>query len=94
MMRTGIAEVPSDTQPHLNILLQFADSSITYRTRYLSVLRTDLVLQLLLLDETNPRSIGFQLAGARKIKSEASGRNQRSRPWSAGGIGHEDHDRD
>lgn len=63
MMRTGIAEVPSDTQPHLNILLQFADSSITYRTRYLSVLRTDLVLQLLLLDETNPRSIGFQLAG-------------------------------
>jgi uncharacterized alpha-E superfamily protein len=62
MLRTSIAEVPADTQPHLNLLLQFADSSITYRTRYLSVLRTDLVLQLLLVDETNPRSIGFQLA--------------------------------
>jgi uncharacterized circularly permuted ATP-grasp superfamily protein/uncharacterized alpha-E superfamily protein len=61
MLRTSIAEVPADTQPHLNILLQFADSSITYRTRYLSVLRTDLVLQLLLVDATNPRSIGFQL---------------------------------
>lgn len=62
MLRTGVADVPADSQPHLNILLQVADSSITYRTRYLSVLRTDLVLQLLLADESNPRSIGFQLA--------------------------------
>jgi len=62
LLRAGVAEVPADTQPHLNILLQVADSSITYRTRYLSVLRTDLVLQLLLADESNPRSVGFQLA--------------------------------
>ncbi len=61
LLRAGIAEVPADSQPHLNILLQVADSAITYRTRYLSVLRTDLVLQLLLADETNPRSVGFQL---------------------------------
>jgi uncharacterized alpha-E superfamily protein len=62
LLRAGVAEVPADMQPHLNILLQVADSAITYRTRYLSVLRTDLVLQLLLADETNPRSVGFQLA--------------------------------
>jgi uncharacterized alpha-E superfamily protein len=62
LLRAGIAEVPPDAQPYLNVLLQVADSSITYRTRYLSVLRTDLVLQLLLADESNPRSIGFQLA--------------------------------
>ena len=62
LLRTGVAEVPAETQPHLNIMLQVADSSITYRTRYLSVLRTDLVLQLLLADESNPRSVGFQLA--------------------------------
>jgi uncharacterized circularly permuted ATP-grasp superfamily protein/uncharacterized alpha-E superfamily protein len=62
LLRAGVAEVPSDAQPYLHILLQVADSSITYRTRYLSVLRTDLVLQLLLADESNPRSIGFQLA--------------------------------
>jgi len=62
LLRAGIAEVPPDAQPCLHTLLQVADSSITYRTRYLSVLRTDLVLQLLLADETNPRSIGFQLA--------------------------------
>ena len=62
LLRAGIAEVPPDVQPYLHVLLQVADSSITYRTRYLSVLRTDLVLQLLLADESNPRSVGFQLA--------------------------------
>jgi uncharacterized circularly permuted ATP-grasp superfamily protein/uncharacterized alpha-E superfamily protein len=62
LLRAGVAEVPPDAQPCLHILLQIADSSITYRTRYLSVLRTDLVLQLLLADESNPRSVGFQLA--------------------------------
>jgi uncharacterized circularly permuted ATP-grasp superfamily protein/uncharacterized alpha-E superfamily protein len=62
LMRAGIAEIPRDAEPYLHILLHVADSSITYRTRYLSVLRTDLVLQLLLADESNPRSIGFQLA--------------------------------
>ena len=62
LLRAGIAEVPPDAQPYLHVLLQVADSSITYRTRYLSVLRTDLVLQLLLADESNPRSVGFQLA--------------------------------
>jgi uncharacterized circularly permuted ATP-grasp superfamily protein/uncharacterized alpha-E superfamily protein len=63
LLRVGVADVPPDVQPYLQILLQVADSSITYRTRYLSVLRTDLVLHLLLADESNPRSIAFQLAG-------------------------------
>src|SRR5208283_5426801 len=62
LLRAWVAEVPPDAQPYLNVLLQVADSSITYRTRYLSVLSTDLVLQLLLADESNPRSVGFQLA--------------------------------
>jgi uncharacterized circularly permuted ATP-grasp superfamily protein/uncharacterized alpha-E superfamily protein len=61
LLRAGIAGVPPDAQPYLHVLLQVADSSITYRTRYLSVLRTDLVLQLLLVDDSNPRSIAFQL---------------------------------
>jgi len=61
LLRAGVAEVPPDAQPYLHILLQVADSSITYRTRYLSVLRTDLALQLLLADESNPRSVAFQL---------------------------------
>jgi uncharacterized alpha-E superfamily protein len=44
------------------VLLQIADSSITYRTRYLGVLRTEFVLKVLLVDESNPRSVAFQLA--------------------------------
>ncbi len=43
-------------------MLEIADSSITYRSRYLTSLQTDLVLDLLLADEANPRSIAFQLA--------------------------------
>ena len=62
LLRAGVAEVPVDAEPCLHLLLQIADSSITYRTRYLSLLRTDLVLQLLLADESNPRSVAFQLA--------------------------------
>ncbi|MGD0127013.1 MAG: circularly permuted type 2 ATP-grasp protein [Terriglobia bacterium] len=62
LLRVAVVEVPPGTQPYLQILLQVADSSITYRTRYLSLLRIDLVLQLLLVDELNPRSVGFQLA--------------------------------
>ncbi len=62
LLRVAVVEAPPSSPPYLHILLQVADSSITYRTRYVSILRTDLVLQLLLVDELNPRSIGFQIA--------------------------------
>jgi uncharacterized alpha-E superfamily protein len=38
------------------------DVSITYRRRYLGSLQLAPVLDLLLLDETNPRALAFQLA--------------------------------
>jgi len=50
----------------LEAVLEIADSSITYRSRYLTSLQTDLVLDLLLVDEANPRSIAFQLARLRE----------------------------
>jgi uncharacterized alpha-E superfamily protein len=62
LLYSGVAEAPRDVEPYLQVLLQIADSSITYRTRYLSVVRADLVLELLLTDEGNPRSVAFQLA--------------------------------
>jgi uncharacterized alpha-E superfamily protein len=46
----------------LEALLEIADSSLTYRSRYLTSMQADLVLDLLLLDEANPRSLAFQLA--------------------------------
>ena len=48
LLQAGVAEAPEEIEPYLRILLYIADSSITYRTRYLTALRTDLVLDLLL----------------------------------------------
>ncbi len=45
----------------LNLLLELADSSLTYRTRYKSEAKLAAVLDLLLADETNPRSVIFQV---------------------------------
>jgi uncharacterized alpha-E superfamily protein len=50
-----------------------ADSSITYRSRYLTSVQVDLVLDLLLVDEANPRSIAFQLARLREHIGELPG---------------------
>ncbi len=44
----------------LETLLRVADSSITYRSRYYTNMQPDLVLDLLLADESNPRSVAFQ----------------------------------
>jgi uncharacterized circularly permuted ATP-grasp superfamily protein/uncharacterized alpha-E superfamily protein len=46
----------------LEALLEVGDVSITYRRRYLGSLQLVPVVDLLLLDETNPRSLAFQLA--------------------------------
>jgi len=61
LLRAGLAGATADIEPYLQLLLHIADSSITYRTRYFTVLRPELVLELLLADETNPHSIAFQL---------------------------------
>src|SRR5260370_17480221 len=45
----------------LQSLLEIAECSITYRSRYLTSMQTDLVVDLLLMDEANPRSLIFQL---------------------------------
>jgi uncharacterized circularly permuted ATP-grasp superfamily protein/uncharacterized alpha-E superfamily protein len=55
----GAAVVPDSL---LEALLEVGDVSITYRRRYLGSLQLPPVLDLLLLDETNPRSLAFQLA--------------------------------
>jgi uncharacterized circularly permuted ATP-grasp superfamily protein/uncharacterized alpha-E superfamily protein len=45
----------------LEAALEVADSLLTYRSRYLTNLQMAPVLDLLLTDETNPRSVVFQL---------------------------------
>jgi uncharacterized circularly permuted ATP-grasp superfamily protein/uncharacterized alpha-E superfamily protein len=48
--------------PLLNYLLEVSDSSMTYRSRYFTTLQTVPVLDVLMADETNPRSLDFQLS--------------------------------
>ena len=62
LLSSGLATAPADCEPHLQVLLQIADSSITYRNRYPTVVQADFVLEVLLSDESNPRAVAFQLA--------------------------------
>lgn len=57
--------IQGDTMPDANDLeavLEVADSRITYHTRYRTTIHMEPLVDLLLLDEINPRSVGFQLA--------------------------------
>lgn len=46
----------------LDLLLELGDSTMTYRTRYLTTVQLAPALDLLVVDDTNPRSIAFQAA--------------------------------
>lgn len=62
LLRNSLGRDSSADVGALEAVLEIADSSITYRSRYLTSLQPELVLDLLLVDEANPRSIAFQLA--------------------------------
>jgi uncharacterized alpha-E superfamily protein len=65
LLRALLVPVVPEDGPTLEALLEIADSVITYRTRYPGVLEVAPVLDLLLTDETNPRSVAFQLTALR-----------------------------
>ncbi|MBL9092051.1 MAG: circularly permuted type 2 ATP-grasp protein [Planctomycetaceae bacterium] len=52
----------AEPTPVIEALLEIADSSMTYRSRYLSSIQLAPALDLVLTDESNPRSAAFQLA--------------------------------
>jgi uncharacterized alpha-E superfamily protein len=64
-IRHGLGFESDTDSGQLEVLLEIADSSITYRSRYLTSMQPELVLDLLLLDEANPRSVAYQLAQLR-----------------------------
>ncbi len=61
LFRGIIVPLSSRTWPTLEMLLEVADSSMTYRSRYFTVLQAAPVLDLLMCDPANPRSLAFQL---------------------------------
>ncbi|MCW5747580.1 MAG: circularly permuted type 2 ATP-grasp protein [Alphaproteobacteria bacterium] len=55
------AQSPVVWESAMRLALELCDSTITYRTRYLGALEPMLTLDLVLLDDSNPRALAFQL---------------------------------
>jgi len=62
LLRATLVHPPAAEAPLLDAVLEVADSAMTYRRRYLGSLRAEAVLDLVVEDETNPRSLAAQLA--------------------------------
>ena len=60
-LREVTAPFDEASWPLLDYLLEVADSSMTYRSRYFTTLQPVAVLDVLMADGTNPRSLAFQL---------------------------------
>jgi uncharacterized alpha-E superfamily protein len=57
----GSTLVEADDNASFDGILEVADSTITYRSRYRGMMQFEPVLDLVLTDETNPRSVAYQL---------------------------------
>ena len=77
LLRTTLVETRADEAAALDAVLEVADSAITYRRRYLGSALAEPVLDLLLIDETNPRALVFQLARARGARAPPAARRGR-----------------
>jgi len=73
IINTMLSKNQTDTLLLETLLKQF-DSVMTYRSRYRSQIDVRLVLQLLLIDEYNPRSLAFQFIEIEKTIARLPGR--------------------
>ncbi len=69
LLESTLTQATTEEPLMLESLLQIGASLMTYRSRYLSNLQVAPLLDLLVCDETNPRSIGYQL---REIESHVN----------------------
>ena len=63
MIEATLGDPPDDdvAQPVYELVLAISESLVAYRRRYRSDLRLDAIQELLVHDDTNPRSLAFQL---------------------------------
>jgi uncharacterized circularly permuted ATP-grasp superfamily protein/uncharacterized alpha-E superfamily protein len=61
LIRSALGHVIHDETSLLDAILEIADSSLTYRRRYFTHLDAAAVVDLLVSDEGNPRSIAYQV---------------------------------
>ncbi len=76
LMRASAAEIAGANDPYWETLLRIQDSIMTYRWRYRAQVHPDAVLDLLLLDESNPRSMAFQLVNILKLVEDFNASHQ------------------
>ncbi len=62
LVRIALPLISENSPARLQALLEVSDSLMTYRSRYRSAFQLAPVLDLLLSDEGNPKSLAFQLA--------------------------------
>lgn len=62
LIRIGLPLVCSETRSALDALLEVSDSIMTYRARYRTAFQLAPVLDLLIVDESNPKSLAFQFS--------------------------------
>jgi uncharacterized alpha-E superfamily protein len=62
LVRQTVLEAGELENDNIRTVLEIADSAMTYRSRYLNQIQIVPFVDLLLLDEVNPRSVAFQLA--------------------------------
>jgi uncharacterized circularly permuted ATP-grasp superfamily protein/uncharacterized alpha-E superfamily protein len=60
LLRIGLPQVCQESSSTLEALLEVFDSIMTYRARYRTTFQLAPVLDLLILDESNPKSLAFQ----------------------------------
>jgi uncharacterized alpha-E superfamily protein len=69
----GAATQPGHIEAGLRLALELRDSSITYRSRYCTVVQPAPALDLVLADDDNPRALAYQLVAARDLLIEVAG---------------------
>lgn len=67
LLRSAYQDAKPNDETLLSKLLEWADSSITYRRRYLNTLTDTNALDVLCFDNTNPRSLTFQTEQLRSL---------------------------
>jgi uncharacterized circularly permuted ATP-grasp superfamily protein/uncharacterized alpha-E superfamily protein len=60
LIRIGLPQICGGSPSALEALLEVADTIMTYRARYRMTFQLEPVLDLLILDESNPKSLAFQ----------------------------------
>ena len=61
LILSGLEHLYAENRSALEALLEVSDSIMTYRARYRAAFQLSPVMDLLVVDETNPKSLAFQL---------------------------------